>query len=154
MTSTTRKPVARKAPAKPAPKATPAKVPAPKEQPAPRPAARKTEPKQESTTLIEALTTGQAILVKVRGDGTKRSLPYLAVGTEPRKQAEAVAKMKADGQTVGRSPKRSRCPTRLRGGSSPILPWPRRWRPATTTPRGTRHPRGRRAPGVMKAAVA
>lgn len=87
MTTTTKKPVVKPAAA---PKA-PAKTAAPKEQ---KPA--KPEPK----TLIEALTNGQASLIKVRMNGTRRSLPYLAEGTEQRKQAEAVAKMREGGDTV------------------------------------------------------
>ena len=51
-------------------------------------------------TLVEALTTGQACVLKVRAKGTRRSLPYLLPGTDERKQAEAVAKMREDGQTV------------------------------------------------------
>ena len=95
MTTTATKPTTAKStpkatPAKPAPKAAPGKTAAPTEQ----------STKPEPTTLVEALSTGQATLLKVRGNGTKRSLPYLAVGTEQRKQAEAVANMKEDGQTV------------------------------------------------------
>jgi len=48
------------------------------------------EAEAEPKTLVEALSTGQATLRKVRQNGTQRSLPYLAVGTEGRKQAEAV----------------------------------------------------------------
>lgn len=91
-TTTTRKPAA---------KATPAA--APKEQkPAakPAPAEAKSEAKPEPTTLVEALSTGHACLMKIRQNKTRRSMPYLAVGTEQRKQAEAVAKMREDGQTV------------------------------------------------------
>lgn len=36
----------------------------------------------------------------MRANGTRRSLPYLAVGSEQRKQAEAVAKMRSNGDTV------------------------------------------------------
>ncbi|MCY7288030.1 MAG: hypothetical protein LH624_07205, partial [Cryobacterium sp.] len=96
MTTTATKPTAaakstpKATPAKLAPKAVPAKATAPKEQP--------TKPKP--TTLVEALSTGQATLIKVRGNKTQRSLPYLAVGTQQRSQAEAVAKMKEGGQTV------------------------------------------------------
>ena len=56
--------------------------PAPKEQPA----------KPEAKTLIEALTTKQATLVKVRANGTKRGLPYLVPGSPERIKAEAVVK--------------------------------------------------------------
>ena len=72
---------------------------APKEQ-KPASAAPKPEAKAEPKTLVEALSTGQTTLVKMRANGTRRSLPYLAVGTEERKQAEAVAEMREDGQTV------------------------------------------------------
>ena len=95
-TAIAKKPAARK-PA--APKPQPVKTAAPKEQ-KPASAKAKPEPKPEPTTLVEALTTGQAMLQKIRANGTKRSLPYLAVGTEGRKQAEAVAKMREEGQTV------------------------------------------------------
>jgi hypothetical protein len=40
------------------------------------------------------------VLLKVRANGTKRSLPYLAVGSEGRKAAEAVAARVAKGETV------------------------------------------------------
>ena len=83
-------------PAKPAPKGK--ATPAPKE---PTKAAPKEKPaKPEAKTLVEALTTGQAVLLKVRANGTKRSLPYLAVGSEGRKQAEAVAARHAKGETI------------------------------------------------------
>jgi hypothetical protein len=83
-TSTAKKPAAkptsRKAPVKPAP-AKPA--PAAKQEAKP-----KEQPKPEPKNLREALTTGQALLFKVRANGTKRSLPYLAPGTEARVQAD------------------------------------------------------------------
>jgi hypothetical protein len=89
------KPTARQATA--APKAPrPAKGSKAKESPAPAKKAAKPEPK----TLIEALTTKQAALMKIRANGTRRSLPYLAVGTEGRKEAEAVAARVAKGETV------------------------------------------------------
>ena len=104
MTSTTTtkkapaKPSTRKAaPAKPAPKST-AKpkaftptAPTPKEKKATKP---------EPATLIEALTTGQAVLVKVRANKTVRSLPYLAQGTAQRKEAEEAAARVEKGETV------------------------------------------------------
>lgn len=93
-TTTTRKPATRKPSAKAAPKEQ--KI-APVE---PKPAKKATDTKPEPKTLIEALTTGQAALVKVRANKTTRSLPYLAVRTEERKQAEAVAKMREGGATV------------------------------------------------------
>jgi hypothetical protein len=37
--------------------------------------------KPEAKTLIEALTTGQTLLLKIRANGTKCSLPYQAVGS-------------------------------------------------------------------------
>lgn len=100
-TTTARKPATRKPAAtkpQPAPKAVAPKEQKPAAKPAPTKA--KPEPKPEPKTLVEALTTGQATLLKVRANGTRRSLPYLAVGTEGRKHAEAVAKMREDGQTV------------------------------------------------------
>ena len=97
-TATTRKPAAPK-PQPPAPKPQPAKAAAPKEQ-KPAPAKVKSESKPEPKTLVEALTTGQTTLLKVRANRTKRSLPYLAEGTEGRKEAEAVAKMREGGATV------------------------------------------------------
>lgn len=104
MTSTTTtkkapaKPTTRKAaPAKPAPKITakpkasaPA-APAPKDKKATKP---------EPTTLIEALTTGQAVLVKVRANKTVRSLPYLAPGTAQRNEAEAVSARVEKGEAL------------------------------------------------------
>lgn len=92
-TTTTTKPAARKPAAKPAPakKEAPVKPAAPKEQKPVKP---------EAKTLVEALTTGQAVLLKVRMNGSKRSLPYLALGTEGRKQAEAVAARHEKGETI------------------------------------------------------
>jgi hypothetical protein len=96
-TTTTRKPATRKpATRKPAAKEQKQAKSSPKPQLAKKQAELKPEPK----TLIEALTTGQAALIKVRANKTTRSLPYLAVGTEERKQAEAVAKMREGGATV------------------------------------------------------
>lgn len=98
MTTTTKKPSTRTtktAHAKPAPEA----PTTPKAEAAPKPKAEKPS-KPEPKTLIEALTTGQAVLLKVRANGTKRSLPYYAEGNEYRVLAEAAAKMKANGQTV------------------------------------------------------
>lgn len=92
-TTTAKKPATRK------PAATKPQPGAPKEQ-KPAAAKAKPEPKPEPKTLVEALTTGHAALIKVRANGTRRSLPYLAVGTEGRAQAEAVARMREDGQTV------------------------------------------------------
>lgn len=92
-TTTTRKPATRKPAAKAAPKEQ-------KSAPVEAKPAKKPEPKPEPKTLIETLTTGQAALIKVRANKTTRSLPYLAVGTEERKQAEAVARMREGGATV------------------------------------------------------
>jgi len=104
MTSTTtaKKPAARTATkarttAKPAPKATKA-TPAPKEPT--KAAPKKPALKPEAKTLIEALTTKQTVLLKIRANGTKRSLPYLSVGSEGRKEAESVAARVAKGETV------------------------------------------------------
>ncbi|NPC43117.1 hypothetical protein [Nocardioides sp. zg-1230] len=88
--SATRKPAAKAAPKEQKPEPVEIKATAKKES----------EPQPEPKTLIEALTTGQAALIKVRANKTTRSLPYLAVGTEERKQAEAVAKMREGGATV------------------------------------------------------
>jgi hypothetical protein len=100
-TTTAKNPAARtttkaRTTAKPAPKATKATT-APKE---PAKAAPKKAAKPEAKTLIEALTTKQTVLLKVRANGTKRSLPYLAVGSEGRKAAEAVAARVAKRETV------------------------------------------------------
>lgn len=93
--ATTRKPAAKAQPAKA--KSAPKTI-APKEQakPAPKPKAVKPEPK----TLIEALTTGQTVLLKVRANGTKRSLPYYAEGSEYRTLAQTATTLKANGKTV------------------------------------------------------
>ncbi len=56
--------------------------------------------KPDPTNLIEALTSKQATLIKVRGNGTRRSLPYYAKGSDYRATAEKAAAMKADGKTV------------------------------------------------------
>ncbi|MBB3043092.1 hypothetical protein [Nocardioides soli] len=67
-------------------------------------------PKPEPKSLIEALNTKQAALIKVRANGTKRSLPYLAVGTDERK---------AGGE--GRDRRRDRGgPERVPGDGSPV----------------------------------
>jgi len=70
------------------PKASPAAAPAPKEA--------KPEPK----TLQEALTSGVAVLVKIRANKTVRSLRYLAPGTEVRETAMTVAERRAAGDTI------------------------------------------------------
>lgn len=99
MTTTTAK--------KPAPettrKAAPAKSPAPTAKApaktASKPAAPK-EQKPEAATLVEALTSKQSALVKVRMNGTVRSLPYLVPGTDARKDAESVAQRVTNGETL------------------------------------------------------
>jgi hypothetical protein len=104
MTTTKTQPAKKATTRKPATKAQPAKAKttqradAPKEQtkPAPKPKATKPEPK----TLIEALTTGQTVLLKVRANGTKRSLPYYAEGSEYRTLAQTATTLKANGKTV------------------------------------------------------
>lgn len=96
MSSTATKPTAKKAPAKPATR----KPALPRRWPRPKAAPKDEVEASEPATLIEAPTAGKATLIKVRGNGTKRSLPYLPVGSEARKQAEAVAKMREAGQTV------------------------------------------------------
>jgi len=105
-TTTTKKPQAAKT-TKPASKPAPAKgttktatkpKASPAAAPAPKPKAK--APKPEPKSLVEALATGQTVLIKVRANGTKRSLPYYAEGSEYRVLAEAAAKMKASGQTV------------------------------------------------------
>lgn len=96
-TTTARKPAAKPAQAKPAPAKA---APKPKASTAKTTAAPKEAPKPEPKTLVEALTTGQAVLVKIRANKTVRSLPYLAPGTDQRKQAEAVAARVDKGETV------------------------------------------------------
>ena len=101
-TTTAKKPQAAKT-TKPAPKpATATKDTKPKTSsasaPAPRPKAKASKP--EPKTLVEALTTGQCVLIKVRANGTKRSLPYWPEGSDQRVLAHATATMKADGKTV------------------------------------------------------
>ena len=86
--TSTRKTAAAK-PTKPAPAKEQAKA-------APKPKASKPEPK----TLIEALTTGQAVLVKIRANKTVRSLPYLAAGSDQRKEAEAVPTRVGKGEAL------------------------------------------------------
>ena len=58
------------------------------------------EPKVESTTLVEALTSKAAILVKIRANGTVRSLPYLAPGSKERTTAVDVDTRRQAGETV------------------------------------------------------
>ena len=72
--------------------------------PVPKPKAKEARP--EAKTLIEALTTGQTVLLKVRANGTKRSLPYYAEGSEYRARAETAAKMKANGEARWRPSQR------------------------------------------------
>lgn len=81
--------------------AKPAKATAPK-QPAKVPAEGKAEAPAAPapTSLLEALAQRTAVLVKVRANGTRRSLPYLAPGTPERAAAEAVAARVAKGETL------------------------------------------------------
>ncbi len=88
MTSTATKPAkptAKKAPAKAAPiKAAPKPATPAKATPKAAPKSEPVEP-AEPKTLVGALAAGKVTLIKVRGNGTKRSLPYLPVGSEGRK---------------------------------------------------------------------
>ncbi|MEZ0579013.1 hypothetical protein [Nocardioides sp. MH1] len=52
------------------------------------------------TTLVEALTSKAAILVKIRANGTVRSLPYLAPGSKERTTAVDVDTRRQAGETV------------------------------------------------------
>lgn len=88
--------------AKPAPtKQQLAKATAPQE-----PTTTPAKPKAEKpagpvpTSLREALAQRAAVLVKVRANGTVRSLPYLAPGSPERVAAEAVAARVAKGEEV------------------------------------------------------
>lgn len=63
-------------------------------------AAAPKEQKPEPTTLVEALLAKQAILIKVRANGSQRSLPYLAPGTKERETAVQVDTRRQAGETV------------------------------------------------------
>ncbi|GAA2071984.1 hypothetical protein GCM10009821_07490 [Aeromicrobium halocynthiae] len=67
--------------------------------------AAKTATKKSDTaapkTLKDAAATGAVRLLRQRKNGTLRSLPYLAPGSDQRTQAEAVAARRAKGETVG-----------------------------------------------------
>ena len=142
-TTTAKKPQAAKT-TKPAPEpATATKDTKPKtpsaSAPAPRPKAKASKP--EPKTLVEALDTGQCVLIKVRANGTKRSLPYWPEGSDQRVLAHATATMKADARPWRPSPRRCRCPWRRHAGSSPGWRWPtdveagkfdKAWKPGTT----------------------
>lgn len=95
-TATAKKPTTTKAPGKFA-----APAPAKETQAAPQVATKEQKadptPTCLHTTLVEALTSGAVQLFKVRAYGTRRSLPYLTVGSEDRKAAE-------DSTGCGRSP--------------------------------------------------
>jgi hypothetical protein len=93
-TTTAKKPTPKTSTRKPA--AAKATKPAAAAKVTPKPKASKPEPK----TLIEALTTGQAVLVKIRANKTVRSLPYLAPGSDQRKEAEAVATRVGKGEAL------------------------------------------------------
>lgn len=56
--------------------------------------------KPEPTMLAEALTAKAAIFVKIRANGTVRSLPYLAPGTKERETAVQVDTQRQAGDTV------------------------------------------------------
>ena len=101
-TTTAKKPAPKQATRKPAATPTkPATETKPKAStPAPAPKPKAKEAKPEPKTLIEALTTGQTVLLKVRANGTKRSLPYWPEGSDYRVLAHAAATMKANGETV------------------------------------------------------
>lgn len=63
--------------------------------------AEKAAPAQpEPTSLQEAASLGVVKLVRKRKNGTLRSLPYLAPGTTPRKDAEVVVARRAKGETI------------------------------------------------------
>ena len=98
------------------------------------------ETKPEPKTLVEALTTGQAVLLKVRANGTKRSLPYYAEGTEYRVLAHAADTMKSNGDTVDAIAKEMKVASPRPAGSSRGWRWPRRWRRASSTRRGSPAP--------------
>ncbi len=57
--------------------------------------------KAAQPTLAQAAAKGDVKLFHRRQTGTLRHLPYLAPGTPARKQAEAVAKRREAGETVG-----------------------------------------------------
>ena len=95
-TSTTAKPAAKSAAKASTTKAAPAKKPA--AQKAPKEQAEPFAP--IPTSLREALTSGASVLMKVRANGTRRSLPYLAVGTNERTAAETVAARRAKDETI------------------------------------------------------
>ncbi len=63
-------------------------------------AAKKTETAAPKT-LRDAAAAGAVRLFRQRKNGTLRSLPYLAPGTDQRTQAEAVAARRDKGETVG-----------------------------------------------------
>ncbi len=66
--------------------------------------AKTTTKKTESAapkTLKDAAAAGTVRLFRQRKNGTLRSLPYLAPGTDQRTQAEAVAARRDKGETVG-----------------------------------------------------
>jgi hypothetical protein len=66
-----------------------------------KPKAAKLVPaKPETTTLLEALTSGQAVLIKVRANGTQRSLPYLAPKRAVRETAMMVETRRQAGETL------------------------------------------------------
>lgn len=75
-----------------------APTPKPKPATAKKPAASTTA---SSPTLAQAASTGQVKFFHRRQNKTLRHLPYLAPGSDSRKAAEAVAKRREAGETVG-----------------------------------------------------
>lgn len=87
------------------PAAAPSKPTRAKVTPTPKESVGEKEPakaatKPEAKTLLEALSTGQAVLVKVRANGTKRSLPYLAPKSDVRQTAVTVETRRQAGETI------------------------------------------------------
>jgi hypothetical protein len=68
---------------------------------APKSVVKKAAPKEPTaTTLLEALIAKEAVLIKKRANGTIRSLPYLAPGSEVRTTAQDVAGRRTKGDTI------------------------------------------------------
>ncbi|WP_269305308.1 hypothetical protein [Aeromicrobium sp. HA] len=64
-------------------------------------AAKAQDDKTVPATLKDAAAAGAVRLFRQRKNGTLRSMPYLAPGSDTRKEAEAVAKRRETGETVG-----------------------------------------------------
>jgi hypothetical protein len=73
------------------------KAPAKATKPA---AAKPTSKKAATPTLAQAAAKGDVKIVRQRGNGTFRRLPYLAPGTPERKSAEAVVARREKGDTI------------------------------------------------------